>query len=98
MAQLFVTYPAGDRSRFDRDYYVQTHLPLVEKSWGAYGLISARAFWPATKADPVAVAILSFEDEQAIDTALVSEETAAVMADLANFTDIAPQLLRGVAL
>ncbi len=94
-ALLFVTYPAAEGARFDRDYYTATHLPLVEEKWGAYGLISARAFFPAGKADPVAVAILAFDDAQAIDTALQSEETAAVLGDLPNFTDIRPTLMRG---
>jgi hypothetical protein len=31
--RLFVTYPAADGATFDRDYYVATHLPLVEEQW-----------------------------------------------------------------
>ncbi|MDH7637399.1 EthD family reductase [Sphingomonas oryzagri] len=98
MALLFVTYPAGGGSRFDRDYYVATHLPLVEKAWGPSGLRSARAYFPASEgSDPVAVAVLTFAEEAAIGAALASDATAGVLADLANFTDIAPVIQRGTA-
>lgn len=99
MVRLFVTYPAGEGSRFDRDYYVVTHLPLVEQEWGPCGLQTAQAFFPA-KADAaqVAIAILTFENEAAIAAALASPAASTVLGDLPNFTDIAPELSRGVAL
>jgi len=97
-AALFVTYPREAGTRFDRDYYVATHLPLVERAWGAFGLIDARAYFPAEpSASEAAVAVLRFEDDAAIGAALASPETPGVLADLANFTDIAPVLSRGVA-
>jgi uncharacterized protein (TIGR02118 family) len=96
-ALLFVTYPADGGSRFDRKYYVETHLPLVERAWGPFGLVSARAFFPAIGSDQVAVAVLGFDDEASIGAALASAATEGVLADVAHFTDIAPQLARGVA-
>jgi uncharacterized protein (TIGR02118 family) len=96
MALLFVTYPADGGSAFDRDYYVATHLPLVEEAWGPSGLRSARAYFPASEgSDAVAVAVLTFTGEDVIGAALASDATAGVLADLANFTDIAPVILRG---
>ncbi len=97
MSFLFVTYPSSAGARFDRDYYVATHLPLVEEHLGPFGLQSAQAFFPAaSKAAHVAVAVLTFSDDGAIDAALSSAETATVPGDLVNFTTIAPKLSRGV--
>ncbi len=98
MAKLFVTYAAGEGARFDRDYYVATHMPLVEKEWGPAGLRSAQAYFPAAPDAPdLAVAVLTFADEAAIATALASPATGLVMADVANFTNIAPNVVRGVS-
>lgn len=97
-AQLFVVYPAGDDKRFDRDYYVAIHLPLVEQSWGPFGLTSAQGFFPREGGPHEAVAVLSFADEAAIGVALGSDATPGVLGDLANFTDIEPVLQRSAAL
>ncbi|WP_157218129.1 EthD family reductase [Flavisphingomonas formosensis] len=98
MALLFVSYEAGAEARFDRDYYVATHLPLVERLWGPLGLRSAQAYFPASDgAAIIAIAALFFESDDAIGAALGSAGTAEILADLANFTDVAPTLSRGVA-
>lgn len=95
MAQIFVTYAARDGARFDRDYYVAQHLPLVEKEWGPSGLLTAQAYFPAkADADVVAIAVLRFRDEDAIAASLASPAAETVMADLAHFTDIAPEIVR----
>jgi uncharacterized protein (TIGR02118 family) len=96
-ASLFVAYPAGQGKRFDRDYYVATHLPLVEQAWGPFGLTGAQGFFPIEGGPHVAVAVLSFADEAAIGAALGSDATPTVLGDLGNFTDIEPVLSRGVA-
>lgn len=98
MALLFVSYEGGAGARFDRDYYVATHLPLVERLWGPAGLRSAQAYFPASAdAAIIAVAVLVFENDDAIGVALGSTGTAEILADLARFTDVAPTLSRGVA-
>jgi uncharacterized protein (TIGR02118 family) len=92
MGTLVVTYPLTPGARFDADYYVATHLPLVEAQWGQYGLTTASALLPDQDAPPfAAIALLEFVDRADIDRALGSPEAAAVFGDLANFTDIAPQ-------
>jgi len=97
MALLFVSYEAGAGARFDRDYYVSTHLPLVERLWGPAGLRAAQAYFPASPdAAFIAVAVLVFENDDAIGVALGSTGTAEILADLTSFTDVAPTLARGV--
>jgi hypothetical protein len=34
---ITVLYPNTPGSRFDLDYFVNTHIPLVETHWGAGG-------------------------------------------------------------
>ncbi len=60
---------------FDRNYYVDLHLPLALASWQKHGLESAAAFFPRdADAVDVSVGIYRFLDEAALHTALASAE------------------------
>lgn len=86
-----MTYPSRAGGRFDGDYYVATHLPLVEANWARYGLTSTRAFLADGDTPALAaIAVLDFASGAAIDAALASPEAGAVFGDIANFTDLAP--------
>ncbi|MGO8059926.1 MULTISPECIES: EthD family reductase [Rhizobium/Agrobacterium group] len=88
---LNVSYAGEASSHFDRDYYVKKHLPLVQESWGKYGLEACSAFFPSDdKVGVVAVAVCKFTDRQALDNAFNSKATGAVLDDVKNFTDIPP--------
>jgi uncharacterized protein (TIGR02118 family) len=91
MTILYVTYPGDASTRFDRDYYVREHLPLVMASWGPHGLESCAAFWP-DDADNGTIAICEcrFRDEAAVREALASPATPGVMADVKRFTEATP--------
>lgn len=85
---VYVTYQGTRETRFDRDYYVNGHLPLVMKSWGRYGLLSVAAFFPAQDGPgTIAICECVFADEAAIEAAFSSTEVPGVMADVARFTD-----------
>jgi uncharacterized protein (TIGR02118 family) len=91
VAALIVTYPGREGGRFDGDYYVATHLPLVEANWGQYGLTSTRAFLADGEMPSLAaIAVLEFSSGAAVDTALASPEAGTVFGDIVNFTDLAP--------
>ncbi len=45
MTLLFVTYAGDFGTRFDRDYYVANHLPLVLETWEPHGLKTIAAFF-----------------------------------------------------
>lgn len=95
MANLVVSYPRHDGARFDADYYRDTHIPLVADTWGACGMTDAEILWPADDSQPhAAMVVLKFRDSGAIDAALGAPGSAQVMADIANFTDIAPTIYR----
>ncbi len=92
MATLVVTYSLTAEARFDADYYLATHIPLVREKWAPFGLIEAIVHLPdQPKPAYAAVAVLRFRDKDAITAALGSPEARAVFGDVPNFTDIAPQ-------
>ena len=91
MTTMYVTYPGDAGTRFDRDYYVRHHVPLVMECWGPLGMVSCAAFWPAGDgAGTIAIAEVRFRDKTALRAALASPETSRVMADVARFTDARP--------
>lgn len=89
MILVSVMYPTG--ARFDIDYYLKTHMPLVKDRWGPHGLKSAQVLRGAAKPDGSApdyqmIALLTFgslDDFKAAGKAHGRE----VFADIANFTD-----------
>ena len=94
MATLLVSYPAAADATFDEAYYAQTHIPLVQTTWEPFGMTGAEILFPAAGQPWAAAVLLRFVDQAAIDRALASEGTAAVMGDLPNFTTITPVIYR----
>ncbi len=96
---VYVTYQGTRQTRFERDYYVTGHLPLVMKAWQQYGLLSVAAFFPAVnQAGTIAICECVFRDEAALEAAFASAEVSDVMADVPRFTDVAPTRVRAVSL
>lgn len=97
---ILLTYSGTATDRFDRGYYCSKHLPMVEDAWKPHGLISSRAFFPASESDaPGTVALCEcvFQDEAAVDAAFSSPQTQRLVADLSNFTDLALSRSRMIA-
>ncbi|MGJ9420750.1 EthD family reductase [Massilia sp. CMS3.1] len=96
---VYVTYVGTPQTRFDRNYYVTSHLPLVTQAWQLYGLLSVSAFFPALdRAGTIAICECVFRDDAALEAAFAAPESAEVMADVANFTDLSPLRARAVEL
>jgi len=86
-----VSYRRAAGTRFDSRYYVEQHIPLVEKSWKPYGIEYVDAFFPAREdSELIVVTMCRFRDRAALDAAFASARTADVMADIDAFTDIEP--------
>ena len=94
-ASVLVTYPASAGARFDRDYYLATHMPLVERVFGPHGLTGATAWFP-DDAEPqsMAVAMLAFPDADTRDAALGHPDAGQAFGDIPNFTDVQPTAQR----
>ena len=88
MIRLTVTYPATEGATFDHDYYRATHVPLAVKAWGLDGAEIDKGI----DGPNVAAVHFKFESLDALAAAMGSPGTADVLADVANYTSIAPVL------
>ncbi|KAF2149280.1 hypothetical protein K461DRAFT_281641 [Myriangium duriaei CBS 260.36] len=97
-----VVYPNNENTKFDMDYYLNKHMPLVQKHFGSHGL----KHWEVASYDktltgeksPWSVqAILFWESEAGAKRAADTnhEEAKVVFGDVPNFTNEAPTLLWG---
>lgn len=92
-----VVYPAD--CKFDEDYYLKTHMPLVAKKFGPHGLKTWRITRlehadPSQKAPYKIQADLIFPDAGAARKAF-EVEGKEVFGDIPNFTDGAATLMIG---
>jgi uncharacterized protein (TIGR02118 family) len=89
-----VLYPNTPGSRFDRDYYVEKHSPLVRERWSDMGLTELRLLHGTGAPDgsPAAyqvIALLSFTSAEALQAAL-GAHGAEILGDVPRFTDVQP--------
>jgi len=94
---LQVIYPISEGTDFDFDYYLGTHMPLVAEHMGPHIdrtlVTKGLAGGPKTPPGHYAVATMVFADAAAMDAAM--RASGPVMADVANFTNVQPQILVG---
>jgi uncharacterized protein (TIGR02118 family) len=88
MIRLSVLYPKTEGATFDHDYYQDTHVPLAVKSWG----LESAEIDRGVSGPYVAAVHFRFASKAALDEAMASEGTKAVLADVANYTSIRPVL------
>ena len=94
MISVCVLYPRTERSRFDMDYYVNKHIPMVIKSLGSAlkGVTAEAGIAGTEQGSPpanAAVCRLLFESVEAINAAFGPHATK-VLGDIPNYTDVAP--------
>ncbi|KAI1845505.1 hypothetical protein JX266_008363 [Neoarthrinium moseri] len=83
-----VLYPASAASGFDLDYYLHTHMPLVDKHWRPHGLLGwTVAVMDGSTSGYHVQAIMTFEDLEAFESVM---EMGEIMADINNFTSARP--------
>ncbi len=100
MISVVVLYPNKAGSKFDLDYYIRRHLPLVRDRLLPMGMRSftytvEHAIDP--KAPPQAYRLsaeLRFDDMESTARALEAHGPET-QADIPNFTDVAPVILIG---
>jgi len=85
MIRVTVLYPSGDDTTFDHDYYRETHVPLCTSTWDVTAEIDKGVNGPYA-----AGVHLFFETMDQFQAAMGSPGTAAIMADVANYTNITP--------
>lgn len=86
MIRLSVLYPKTEGATFDHDYYRTKHVPLAVTTWGLSGAEIDQGI-----DGPYEAAVhFRFESVEAMGVAMSTEGTGAVLADVANYTTIAP--------
>ena len=88
MIRLSVLYPKTEGAKFDHDYYRDKHVPLAVSTWGVERVEIDKGL-----NGPYEAAVhFFFPSTDAIGEAMGAEGTGAIMADVANYTDIQPVL------
>lgn len=95
MIALNVMYPNQDGGTFDFDYYLNTHLPLVDGLWAGMGQKGAQVVRgvaggaPGSEAPYVVLAQVFFDSREELHAAQKAHGKE-IFADLANFTNLTP--------
>ena len=85
MIRLSVYYPKTDGATFDHDYYATKHVPLACSTWGVAAETDKGVDGPYE-----AAVHFKFESLEALGAAMGNPGTAAIMADVPNYTTITP--------
>src|SRR2546427_11248954 len=94
MIKVSVLYPNGSGAKFDMTYYLNSHMPMVQRKLGAVmkgmavdeGLGSVP---PGTPAAYVAIGHLMFDSVEDFSAAF-AQHSARILADIPNYTNIQP--------
>lgn len=103
MIKVSVLYPNEEGKKFDLDYYLNKHLPMVQGLLGSMGLQKGEVEKGISSADPnqpapfVVVGHLFFETTDQVHAAF-SAHGREIMGDIKNFTEIQPTFQIGEVL
>ncbi|HUA87735.1 MAG TPA: EthD family reductase [Bryobacteraceae bacterium] len=97
MIRVVVSYPTQTGSRFDLEYYLNQHIPMVHQKLEPHGLTGTsvdQGIGGGAPGSPARYQIqchLNFATMEGMQAGL-SAEGAALMADIPNFTDVRPEM------
>jgi uncharacterized protein (TIGR02118 family) len=97
MIRVTVSYPTTPNARFDLDYYLKSHMPMVQERLGKFGMSDYSVskglggFAPGSPAEFTITAQLNLDTMEHLQAGMASE-SAAIMADIPNYTDIQPHI------
>ena len=86
MIRLSVFYPSTEGATFDHEYYRTKHVPLAVQTWSLEGAEIDKG----VDGPYVAAVHFKFESLDAVRAAMSGPGTADLLADIANYTSIAP--------
>lgn len=94
MITVNVLYPNTDGAKFDMNYYLSSHIPMVKRLLGSAlkGCVVEQGLGggaPGTKADFAVLCHLRFESVEAFQTAF-GPHAAQVQNDVTNYSSVAP--------
>jgi uncharacterized protein (TIGR02118 family) len=96
MISVNVLYRQTDSTKFNMNYYLDTHIPLVRKLLGPalkgvlvqQGIAGAA---PGAPPDFAVITVLRFESMESFQAAF-APHAPTVMADIVNFTNVEPSV------
>lgn len=97
MIRVTVSYPNQSGARFDLDYYMKKHMPMVQdrlRKFGMSGYSVSKGlggFAPGSPAEFMITAQLNIDTMEHLQAGMAAE-SATIMADIPNYTDIAPKI------
>ncbi|MFL6416675.1 MAG: EthD family reductase [Bryobacteraceae bacterium] len=102
MVIVSVLYPKTKESRFDIEYYLRTHIPLVKSRWSDMGLTSIDLIQRTAAISGgvpryEVIGQLTFESTESLEKAL-SQHGGEILGDIPNFTDVQPIIQTGRSL
>ena len=87
MIKVSVLYPNGEGTTFDHDYYKNSHVPMVVAAWNPVKAEIDKGL----DGQPNAAAVhVYFESMESLGAAMQTPKMGEIMADVANYTNIAP--------
>jgi uncharacterized protein (TIGR02118 family) len=94
MIRVSVLYPRRDGARFDWNYYLNSHMPMVSRKFGAgvkaISVEQGVSGGPPESLSPIiAIVHFTFESVEAFRAAF-SAHAAEIMGDISNYTSIEP--------
>ena len=95
-----VLYPNHEGARFDARYYADHHAKLASEIWSPDKVDMVEGVSGAAGGAPpyAMVAHFHFASAEALGAAMASPRMAELVADVANCTDIQPQIMVGRSL
>ncbi|KAI3324125.1 hypothetical protein HD806DRAFT_60964 [Xylariaceae sp. AK1471] len=89
-----VVYPTG--TKFNMDYYLTKHMPLVQELWRPHGLKSWKVANYTNPDAPYSVqAWLEWESKEHSEKGIASQDGSTIFADVSKFSDQQPAVLSG---
>jgi uncharacterized protein (TIGR02118 family) len=97
MIRVTVLYASGDGKKFDHDYYVKKHMTLVQERLKSFGIVRTEVDKgvaggaPGAPAPYVAIGHVYFNTVADFQKGM-GQHGKEIMADIANYTNIQPQI------
>lgn len=97
MIRVTVAYPNSPDTKFDYDYYISTHMPLVNRLLSGAGLIRTEIDRALAGGDPKApppfhcIGYLYFNSVEDLQKGLAAHG-GPIMGDIPNYTNVQPAI------
>ncbi|RAR06795.1 ethyl tert-butyl ether degradation ethd [Stemphylium lycopersici] len=94
-ATAMVFYPRKEGSTFNAEYYVNKHMPLVEKHWKKHGLKSYTVCELNAESPYTYCVLTEWDSHDSVGKAMQDPATKEVMDDVVNFSSETPVVAHG---